>query len=355
MTEQPVGPRCGNNPNVRLTPGDRKAVDDFKARLALQASAKPYIDSAAWIDGDPLMEVIAVTLWERCARDDEDMPQLVCDDPRTIAAFAAAVARAHAAASAVVAVAVPPTGQTALRDRIAAALLAHIKWATVSETQPYDGLTSLLAANEFDLADAVLAVLPPPADRAAVLREEAALIRAHCPDHLDSDSAEGAWMACHCDVADDMLRRLVDETQPSEAPAHSCGNCEGIDPGSCLANPDRPKPPPMDPWRILGIDNCLTPATHNQGCACTAAAEPEPVRHAPGTAILCPDCSARGHAVCMADVPVHAVPLPGSNGISACCGRPPCEFVGERVTRDPGAVTCPGPAASAGVQTDEEN
>jgi hypothetical protein len=41
--------------------------------------------------------------------------------------------------------------------------------------------------------------------------------------------------------------------------------------------------------------------------------------------------------------PVHAVPLPGSNGLSSCCGRPPCEFVGERVTRDPDEVTCPGP------------
>ncbi|MFF4090366.1 hypothetical protein ACFYY9_26320 [Streptomyces nigra] len=46
-------------------------------------------------------------------------------------------------------------------------------------------------------------------------------------------------------------------------------------------------------------------------------------------------------------VPVHAVPLPGSNGISACCGRPPCEFVGERVTRDPEEVTCTGPAVDA--------
>jgi hypothetical protein len=43
-------------------------------------------------------------------------------------------------------------------------------------------------------------------------------------------------------------------------------------------------------------------------------------------------------------VAVHAIPLPGSNGISACCGRPPCEFVGERVTREPDKVTCPGPA-----------
>lgn len=99
MTDQSVGPRCGNNPNFRMSDGDRKAVDDFKARLALQASVKPHLDTAAWVDGDPLMEVIAVTLWERCARDDEDMPQLVRDDPRTIAAFAAAVARAHAASA----------------------------------------------------------------------------------------------------------------------------------------------------------------------------------------------------------------------------------------------------------------
>jgi hypothetical protein len=31
------------------------------------------------------------------------------------------------------------------------------------------------------------------------------------------------------------------------------------------------KPEPISPWRILGIANCQTPATHNQGCACTAA------------------------------------------------------------------------------------
>ncbi|MEU9597172.1 hypothetical protein AB0E06_10205 [Streptomyces sp. NPDC048109] len=46
-------------------------------------------------------------------------------------------------------------------------------------------------------------------------------------------------------------------------------------------------------------------------------------------------------------VTMHAIPLPGSNGVSACCGRPPCEFVGERVTRDPDKVTCSGPAAGA--------
>jgi hypothetical protein len=119
MTEQPVGPRCGNNPSVRLTPGDRKVLDDFRARLALQASAKPYVDSAAWTDGDPLMEVIAATLWKHCAHDDRDMPQLVCDDPRTIAAYAAAVARAAAVT--------PSADQAAedLPDRLEAILTAR--------------------------------------------------------------------------------------------------------------------------------------------------------------------------------------------------------------------------------------
>jgi hypothetical protein len=41
-------------------------------------------------------------------------------------------------------------------------------------------------------------------------------------------------------------------------------------------------------------------------------------------------------------VVVHARPEPGDNGISRCCGRPPHEFVGERLTRDPEKVTCRG-------------
>ncbi|MGW2692379.1 hypothetical protein ACWC3Y_11015 [Streptomyces sp. NPDC001296] len=106
MTEQPVGPRCGNNPNARLTDGDRNAVADFKARLALQAAIKPYVDAAAWVGGDPLMEVIAATVWDRCRTEGTS---LVVDDPRNIAAVAAAVARA--AASAVVS---PPTGRAAV-------------------------------------------------------------------------------------------------------------------------------------------------------------------------------------------------------------------------------------------------
>ncbi|MFJ4925344.1 hypothetical protein [Streptomyces sp. NPDC088736] len=69
--------------------------------------------------------------------------------------------------------------------------------------------------------------------RAAALLEEADRIRAHCPDHLDGGSQPGAWLVCHCAVADDMLRRLADaasgsgradgETQQEE----TCTNCRG--------------------------------------------------------------------------------------------------------------------------------
>ena len=131
------------------------------------------------------------------------------------------------AAPAAVSVAVAPTGQTALRDLIAAAMREHYLCTNRDEADADGNLPCRCGdwrepGAEVDdendwhahLADAVLAVLPPPADRAAVLLAEAARIRAHCPDHLDSNSADGAWISCHCDVADDMLRRLA-----AEAPA----------------------------------------------------------------------------------------------------------------------------------------
>jgi hypothetical protein len=43
MTDQPVGPHCGNNPNVQLTDGDRRAVEEFKAHLAERAATRDRI------------------------------------------------------------------------------------------------------------------------------------------------------------------------------------------------------------------------------------------------------------------------------------------------------------------------
>ena len=52
---------------------------------------------AGWVDGDPLMEAIAAAVHERCETGDAG---IVHDDPRNIAAVAAAVARTFGAYSA---------------------------------------------------------------------------------------------------------------------------------------------------------------------------------------------------------------------------------------------------------------
>lgn len=44
---------------------------------------------AVWVDGDPLMQAIAAAVWEQCITENS----IVVDDPRTIAAVAATVAR----------------------------------------------------------------------------------------------------------------------------------------------------------------------------------------------------------------------------------------------------------------------
>jgi hypothetical protein len=128
------------------------------------------------------------------------------------------------------AVPVPATDRAALRDRIADALAAALAECDAIEADYRDqhdevAVGTRAAIIRIRARVAVLeqqpAVLPAPADRAAVLREEAALIRAHCPDHLGADSAEGSWMDCHCPVADDMARRAakaaVAVQQPKEA------------------------------------------------------------------------------------------------------------------------------------------
>ncbi|MFJ6810622.1 hypothetical protein ACIQRK_32240 [Streptomyces anulatus] len=57
----PVGPRCGNNPNFKLSPGDKAAVDKFMAYLRERAATKqlghvPVTETtAAYGTSEPLM------------------------------------------------------------------------------------------------------------------------------------------------------------------------------------------------------------------------------------------------------------------------------------------------------------
>lgn len=186
-------------------------------------------------------------------------------------------------------------GRAALRDRIARAIFgAHSPGIDVWDTAGAHAQAVCRAE-----ADAVLAVLPEPADQAdrvAVLAEVADWLKAWRPEFFErwaiteQERYEGG-----VDDAAAELRRWADEAQQPEPPSVALARqsqetlIRRITDGPCVAGEQQNETPEA--------------AT------------------------------------------VHAVPLPGSNGISSCCGRPPCEFVGERVTRDLDKVTCPGPAA----------
>lgn len=124
------------------------------------------------------------------------------DASRTTAAVSAAVA--------------PPTNQTALRDRIAQALARED-----AHNAGYDHgfVGSYGADDETDgFVDAVLAVLPPTTDRAAVLREAADAVAAHpgpipwLPG-LPKGEGDGFWWDTRDrDAVVALLRRMADET-----------------------------------------------------------------------------------------------------------------------------------------------
>ncbi|WP_159107031.1 hypothetical protein [Streptomyces coelicoflavus] len=116
-------------------------------------------------------------------------------------------------------VSLPPADQTALRDRIAQALAAY--------DLPYFD-----HRHQYEVADAVLAVLPATtdqtADRAAVLREAA--------DHLDNSERLRDLTDDHMldiNAAANELRRMADETQPAETEGARC-SCGGRFPVSHL-------------------------------------------------------------------------------------------------------------------------
>ncbi|MCX4993814.1 hypothetical protein [Streptomyces longwoodensis] len=266
MTDPNARARCGNDPRAQLTDGDRQAVADFRAYLSARAGLRDKIVNA-------LGQIKTVPpVAHRREQADHVLAVLYREWPwlRT---------EAEEGESATPSV---------LRDRITEALLttrrtdyADHNVKADHRNHRYDARCALCAYDVDALAAAVLAMLPAPTDRAAVLREAAdryaALVDQNeayeLAEHGQIDHETSLQFEAVRDVVTG-LRRMADETQPeTETPT----------------------------------------------------------------------------------VTVHAVPLPGSNGISACCGRPPCEFVGERVTHAPDEVTCPGPPADAPAQERQDD
>ncbi len=122
------------------------------------------------------------------------------DPTRTPAAVSAAVA--------------PPTGRAALHQRIAEALLDHLSRTADIRTSSSGELAfmpEVTDAEQRRMVDAVLAVLPEPVDKAAVLREAAdaldEFLRENPPTTTTASGWRGAWA---------WLRRMADETAATE-------------------------------------------------------------------------------------------------------------------------------------------
>lgn len=254
------------------------------------------------------------------------------------------------------------TERTALRDRIAAALIARIKQAVVPRLEPWPSgaVGSLFAATEFDLADAVLAVLPEPADRAALKRvreylqarldqvavdpaevfnlltgatslplspyysHEACGFHWHGRDGMDIPMRDGQPVCPRCE-----LRRMADEAQQDETQARGPlvrwyverHDHDGWVPAS---SPTRP--------RELAVLNLIErsaeqhPDREFRLARATTTYTVEPV------VLPQPEI-------------VHACPPDGS-GLTPCCGRTPFELPRtDRISSETPA-TCPGAVVS---------
>lgn len=103
--------------------------------------------------------------------------------------------------------------------------------------------------NAREVAAAVLAVLPPPADRAAVLHEAADAVQSHPGPHRDElqPDAPGFWWDTRDrDAAADLLRRLAGET-PAATEADRCPHGCNTSTCPCLACEDDEPAPPREP------------------------------------------------------------------------------------------------------------
>lgn len=162
MADQ-IGPRCGNNPKIQLTPGDRKALDDFRAFLEQRAveadRSQPTVSEA---DAERLAALADCTDGSRVG--------LHCDHYQEGDGACCSCGRPNWCPDGGVvssAGSVPAADQAALRNRITQAIADALKprYGGPQHNTP-GGLPLTATAEELrlhraqPLADAVLAVLP---------------------------------------------------------------------------------------------------------------------------------------------------------------------------------------------------
>lgn len=289
-------PRCGNDPRAQLTPGDRAAVANFRAFLTARTEEKTTVSEL-----DDARAALTLFLTTKYHIRIDRFEAAVRANER-----ASSEARRLGAPDAV------PAPSAAIRRKLR-------RWAYAAghiESELADAVDRMYAAIAGDIAGQ-----QPATGRADLRQRIAAALYAH--DHpgwllpLHESDVEPVYQGRAAAVLPvlpapaDQVTGLLRRAEAYLSALH--GSVARHD--NLAAN--------------LACAGCELRDQIRAELQRAADEEPQPA------------------------VTVHAVPLPGSNGISSCCGRPPCEFVGERMTLSPDAVTCTGHAAAAGEPEDE--
>jgi len=239
-----IGPRCGNNPNVQLTPGDRKALDDFRdfldQRAAEAGRSQPTVSEA---DAERLAALADCTDGSRgglhCDHYQEgDGACCSCGRPNWCpdggVVSSAGQAEEELCRAPAVAGLVPAADRAALAEDLRYALTHREPGHDHEQPGVWDGSgmqcghCARLAVARGNLAayDAGPdAVLPAPADRAADVAQHVtrAIFALKSPAPAGSEHYRSGWddglEAAMDATRHAVLRRMADETpQPAEDP-----------------------------------------------------------------------------------------------------------------------------------------
>lgn len=215
-----TGPACGNNPNYRMSDGDRRVVEDFKAYLA---------------DRTILRDRIAEAIRQS---DFREWP----------------LRRSVTAADAVLALLAPNPTQGLGEAHSYVGRDANGQPARADLLNTFAAWFFTTGRGSRQAADRILGK-----HRAEVLHEAADVVRGLLLTRTSITMAE----------LEAVLRRMADERAATET--HACDSCEGVDPDTCFNNPHRPPEQcPRSEFDGYGLQ-CQKPAGHN---LCTFEEQP---------------------------------------------------------------------------------
>lgn len=227
-----------------------------EARLHDPDASSAGVAPAVWVDGHPQLEAIAAAVWEHCRTEDTS---LVVDDPRNIAVAALA--------------AVLPASVDRADDDLATARATNRRLNLRAQRLESELAAYRRAVSQWDVSERGTYV---------PLRTIAAIAKA-----AGRNIETPRWLLHYQRVeqAEAAVERVRSVLESEAVVGRSALDYRGIIATALMAD---------------GANELRRVAAGPQDST------REPVQHTPGTAILCPDCRAKGHSICVDDRPQAA-------------------------------------------------